>query len=34
MMPLGDGANAPVTLTHDVYAPAAIEQTISVFQGL
>jgi hypothetical protein len=34
MMPLGDATDEPVTLTHDVYTPAAIEQTISVFQEL
>ena len=34
MTPFEDGAGARVTLTHDVYTPAAIEQTISAFQGL
>jgi hypothetical protein len=34
MTRLGDPADAPVTLTHDVYTPAAIEQTICVFQEL
>ena len=29
MTPLEDGAGARVTLTHEVYTPAAIEQTIS-----
>lgn len=34
MMPLGDAVEVSVTLTHDVYTPAAIEQTIRAFHGL
>ena len=34
MMPVGDALDASVTLTHDVYTPAAIEQTIRAFHEL
>ena len=34
MMPLGDAAQVLVTLTHDVYTPAAIKETIHAFREL
>jgi hypothetical protein len=34
MTPVGDALDASVTLTRDVYTPAAIEQTIRAFHEL
>jgi hypothetical protein len=34
MMPPQDAIETPLTLTHDVYTPAAIEQTICAFDQL
>ena len=34
MMPLGDAGEGLVTLTHDVYTPAAIKETVHAFQEL
>jgi hypothetical protein len=34
MMPLPDADEAPVTLTHYVYTPTAIEETIRAFHEL
>ena len=34
MMPLRDAAEVLVTLTHDVYTPTAITETIHAFQKL